>query len=850
MSIPALLNEWRNDPEVAPNIAAWRTFPERQRTAVPFPAGLHPLLKRALLRRGIDVLYTHQGQALEHILAGRHTVIATGTASGKTLCYNLPVLNRLLVDPSARALYIFPTKALAQDQKDELRGFIGGFEEGSEEGNPQQRIPVSTYDGDTPKGARTRIRRNARLVISNPDMLHSGILPHHTLWSEFFRHLHFVVIDEIHVHRGVFGSHVANVLRRLKRIADFYGSAPRFILTSATIANPGEHAERLVEDHVSLVEVDGAPRGERHLLIYNPPIVNRELGLRRSALLESVRLARDLYKHDVQTIVFGRTRRTVELILGYLRGTPTPSAHGDDEDDRIRGYRSGYLVKHRNEIERGLREGLVRTVVATNALELGIDIGGMGASVMTGYPGSVAGTWQQAGRAGRKREPSLAALISSANPLDQFLAHHPDYFFKRSPEQALINPDNLLILLQHLRCATFELPFRKGDHFGRVESDQVEELLQFLQASGEIHASGETYFWMADRYPAEKVTLRSASSDRVDLEAAEENSWKTIGHVDITSAPWMVHPQAIYLHEGLAYSVEDLDLTRNVARLRPCEVDYYTEPRTESTVSLLEISRDAPAFGATRFHGEIAVTTRVAGFQKIKWFTHEILGGGELSLPPTRLQTTGYWLSLTDQTVEGLRMEGLWTNDPNDYGPNWPLQREKARERDRFLCQICGGTEVDVSHHVHHKIPFRTFAAYEQANRLTNLVTLCSVCHRRAEQAVRIRSGLAGMAYILGNLAPLFLMCDARDIGVHFDPQSPLGEGRPTVVIYDLVPAGIGFSEHLFERHQELIARAHDLVGSCECVDGCPSCVGPAGENGENGKRETQGILGALQTTL
>jgi DEAD/DEAH box helicase domain-containing protein len=851
MSLSALLNSWCTDPNIASNIAAWRTFPTRPAQFVPFPDDLHPALLDALRARGIGALYTHQATAWQHAQAGQHLVVVTGTSSGKTLCYNLPVLDRLLRDPKARALYLFPTKALSQDQKDALRQLIVALE-----GEPTIRI--STYDGDTPAEARPTIRATACLVISNPDMLHTGVLPHHTLWADFFQHLQFVVVDEMHAYRGVFGSHVANVLRRLKRIARFYGSTPHFILTSATIANPIGLAEQLIEEPVVLVDDDGAARGARHFLIYNPPMVNRDIGLRRSVLLESVRLARGLLQHHVQTIVFAQTRRTVELILSYLRRS---LAGGEGQ---VRGYRSGYLPRQRREIERGLREGKVRVIVATNALELGIDIGDMGAAMLAGYPGTIAGTWQQAGRAGRQKEASLAALITSANPLDQFLARHPDYFFDRSPEQALINPDNLLILLGHLRCAAFELPFRVGESFGRIEGTRVAQFLQFLQEAGVLHQSGGKYFWMADQYPAGDVSLRSASPETVVLQVWDGEEWMTIGQVDHASAHWMVHPGAVYLHEGQAYLVEKLDMAQHIARLRTADVDYYTQPRRETTVQLLEKLGEAEARDGTKAYGEIAVTTQVIGFRKVKWFTHEQLGVGEVSLPPTELQTTGYWLALAEQTVERLRDLGLWSNDPNDYGPNWPAQRDRARARDGYRCQNCGASEKGGvlspvlsgteglskgrAHHVHHKTPFRAFASYQQANQLSNLVTLCPRCHRRAELAVRMRSGLSGLAFALGHLAPLFLMCDARDVGVHSDPQSPLAGGHPAVVIYDQVPAGIGFSERLFELHDELMARAYELVAACECADGCPSCVGPAGEDRLGGKQETLALLEALST--
>jgi len=886
MSLSALLSAWQTDPNIASNIAAWRTFPARPAQFVPFPDDLNSALVDAVRACGIGALYTHQAAVWQRAQAGQHPVVVTGTASGKTLCYNLPVLDRLLRDPQAHALYLFPTKALAQDQKDALRQLIVVLQENAPPFNsPGMRgespvgargaIRIATYDGDTPAEARPAIRAMARLVISNPDMLHTGVLPHHTLWADFFRHLQFVVIDEMHAYRGVFGSHVANVLRRLKRIARFYGSSPQFILTSATIANPVELAERLIEEPVVLVDDDGAARGARHFLIYNPPVVNRDLGLRRSALLESVRLSGDLLQHDVQTIVFARARRAVELILSYLRRSIPSSASGGGAggEGQVRGYRSGYLPRQRREIERGLREGRVRAVVATSALELGIDIGGVGAAVLAGYPGTIAGTWQQAGRAGRKTEASLAALVTSASPLDQFLARHPDYFFDRSPEQALINPDNLLILLRHLRCAAFELPFRAGESFGRVEEARVAEFLQFLQEAGVLHQSGDRYFWMADQYPAESVSLRSASPETVLLQARDDDEWTTIGQVDHASAHWMVHPGAVYLHEGQAYLVEELELTQHIARLQAAEVDYYTQPCRETTVRLLEKLDEVEARGGTKAHGEIAVTSQVIGFRKVKWFTQEQLGVGEVSLPPTELQTTGYWLALTEETVVRMHEQGVWTSDPNDYGPNWPAQRDRARARDGYRCQNCSvpeqggalsplslgpvlvvqdkcqrtrGSSKGRAHDVHHKIPFRAFASYRQANQLPNLVTLCPRCHHRAELTVRMRSGLAGLSFALGHLAPLFLMCDARDVGVHSDPKSPLADGQPAIVIYDQVPAGIGFSERLFELHDELMARAYELVSACECAEGCPSCVGPAGEGGLGGKRDTLAILEAL----
>jgi DEAD/DEAH box helicase domain-containing protein len=862
MSLSALLSHWRSEPTIGGNIVDWHTIPARTAQYAPIPAELHPALHRALKETGVTDLYTHQATVWDHVRSGRNPVIVTGTASGKTLAYNLPVLDHLLRNSQARALFLFPTKALAQDQLDVLqmiltRAFVDedydSFDSATDvsiANTPSFRVPLAVYDGDTPSHVRPAIRDKARLILSNPDMLHAGILPHHARWAEFFAHLKFVVIDEIHAYRGVFGSHVANVMRRLKRVAQFYGSRPQFILTSATIANPVELGERLIEEPVNLVNDDGAARGPRHFLIYNPPVVDPDLGLRRSALLESVRLVDDLLQYEIQTIVFGRARRTVEIILTYLREnlSSESSASGFEsvENKDIRGYRSGYLPRQRREIEHGLRQGRIKAVVATNALELGIDIGSMGAAVLSGYPGTIAATWQQVGRAGRGREDSLAVLVTTASPLDQFLAHHPDYFFERSPEQALINPDNLLILLDHLQCAAFELPFEYGESFGNVSSNQVTEFLQFLHQSGVIHQSGGKHFWMAEHYPAERLSLRSASANRVLLQIPQEDAWSTIGEVDIESAPWMVHPQAVYLHEAETYLVEELDLTQYIARLRPSLVDFYTRPKTDTSVQLEEIIDQSQSKGVSKAYGEITVTSQVTGYRKIKWFTHENLGEGKLDLPPSLLNTTGYWMGLNEETTRLLRETGFWNNDPNRYGPEWERQRARARARDAYRCQVCGAPENGRAHHVHHKIPFRAFESAAQANQLDNLITLCPTCHQRAEAAVRVRSGLAGLAYALGNLAPLFLMCDDRDLGVHSDPKSSLADGNPVVLIYDRIPAGIGFSQRLYELHETLINRAFDLVNDCECVDGCPSCVGPGGENGSGGKRETLALLQAL----
>ncbi|MGB8213037.1 MAG: DEAD/DEAH box helicase [Anaerolineales bacterium] len=874
MTFSALLSQWQTDPATAPNLPVWQATPARPADLLPFPADLPLVLAKALARRGVQALYSHQAQAWESARRGENVVLATGTASGKTLAYNLPVLAAWLEHPDTRTLYLFPTKALTQDQFSSLTALQSSIQSSQ----PSIIFTKSAiYDGDTPPSRRAGIRKNANLLFTNPDMLHTGILPHHTNWADFFKDLRFVIIDEMHTYRGVFGSHFANVLRRLKRVAAFYGASPQFILTSATIGNPQELAGRLIEAPVTLIDRDGSSRGPRHFLIFNPPVLDEALGLRKSALLEAVRLSQELNAQGVQHVVFARSRRSVEIILKYLQeqgkqvsgnqafrhlGTKISSPMSPDPLNSIRGYRSGYLPSQRRAIEKGLRDGTVRAVVATNALELGMDIGGLAAAVLAGYPGSIASLWQQAGRAGRGDDPALAILIASASPLDQFLAHHPDYFFGRSPEQALVNPDHMLILLNHLRCAMFELPFRKGETFGSLPAATVQEYLDFLVTSQEAHLSQGQYFWMADAYPGAAVSLRSASPQNVILQVQDGGVPWSLGEVDLASAPWMVHPHAVYLHEGQQYFVEDLDLAKGVATLIPVSLDYYTEPQRQTEVKILTMVEQTELTSGPssaqqemggkgdvgqKGWGELQVTLHVAGFKKLRWFTRENLGQEPLDLPPSEFQTTGYWLAISEGTVDRLRASGAWNSDPNDYGPGWNLLREAVRRRDGYRCQVCGLPEKERQHDVHHKQPFRGFASAAEANRMENLITLCPSCHRKAEQNVRMRSGLAGLGSLLGQLAPLFLMCDPGDLGLHTD-ASPATLGRPGLVIYDDVPGGIGFSQKLFELHDELLRRALELVQACPCQAGCPSCVGPGGENGAGGKAETLELLKQLQT--
>ncbi|MFQ6014403.1 MAG: DEAD/DEAH box helicase [Anaerolineae bacterium] len=838
MSLGRVLDEMRADPRLMNCVTAWHRLPAKPGCYADFPSALHPRLIEALGRRGIERLYSHQASAVDAVLSGQNVVVVTPTASGKTLCYNLPVLNAMVRTPTARALYLFPTKALAQDQLAELHRMIEAL---------ATRIRAYTYDGDTPAPARRSIRASGQIIVTNPDMLHTGILPHHTKWLHLFSELKYVVIDEVHGYRGVFGSHLTNVIRRLKRVCRFYGSRPQFICCSATIANPAELAERLIEEEVVLIDNDGSPKGKKHFIFYNPPLVDRELGIRRSAILEARGLVNRFLESDVQTIVFTRARLTTEVLLTYLQ---------DDAGDRgrkqlsVRGYRGGYLPRERREIERGLREGKVRGVVATNALELGVDIGELSACVMTGYPGTIASAWQQAGRAGRRAETSTAMLVATAGPLDQYVVTHPDYFFEQSPEHGLINPDNLIILLNHIKCAAFELPFAEGEGFGNLTPQATAEVLNFLAEEEVLYHSGGTWYWMSETYPAEDISLRTVAPDNFVIVDRTAES-RVIGQVDRQSAIWLIHPEAIYLHQGQQYHVDELDWEGRWAYVRRVAVGYYTEAQLTVEISVLDVTAQEREGGALKAHGQVMVTTKATGFNKIKLYTHENLGQGEIDLPEQEMQTTAYWLSLPQETVDRLRDEGLWRGDTIDYGPDWLGQRRRTRQRDRFTCQRCGAVETDREHDVHHLVPFRQFGyvpgkneKYKEANALTNLVTLCHTCHGQAELSRRTRSGLAGLANLLGTVAPLYLMCDPRDIGLATEPRSRF-TGQPTIFIYDKVPAGVGFSQALYGLHAELLKRAEELIQDCPCTSGCPSCVGPASEIGDGGKEHTRALIRA-----
>ncbi len=738
------------DPEVAPLLAAQRTLAERAPRFAPWPSEIDPRLVEALRGRGVEALFTHQASAYEHVRAGRNVTVVTPTASGKTLCYNLPVLDAVARDPSARALYLFPTKALAADQLHELQGLAEAAGIG---------LKTSTYDGDTPATVRSVVRTAGQVVITNPDMLHAAILPHHTKWFKLFENLRYVVIDELHTYRGLFGSHVANVIRRLRRVCRHYGADPIFICASATIANPRELAERLIEAPVSLVDESGAPGGRRHVAIINPPLLNRELGLRGSSLLTAQRLAARLVRDGVQTIVFARSRTAVEVLTSYLREA-IPAAPGSPSP--IQGYRGGYLPNERREIEAGLRTGRVRCVVATNALELGIDIGGLDAAISVGYPGTIASTWQQMGRAGRRSGTSLSILVASSAPIDQFLAAHPDYFFDRTPEHGLVNPDNLHLLLDHLKASAFELPIPGGERFG---IDETPTLLEVLGEDGFLQrADDERYYWSHENFPASSFSLRSAAQENVVIIDTAGDRHRVIGEVDLFAAPMLVHEQAIYLHRGRQFHVDRLDWDERKAYVRPVDVDYYTDADLGVTLKVLDVLDESG--DRLRQRGEVMVAWHATLFKKIKFHTHENVGWGPINLPEQQMHTAAFWQVLPAPVVA------------------------------RFDRETLDGA-------------------------------------------------LIGLARLARNTAPLMLMCDAHDLGVHCQAQAPF-TGRPTLFLYDTVPGGVGLAERLYQLADQLIEACRALVADCPCDDGCPSCVGPVAEVGAAGKSACRLLLDAL----
>jgi DEAD/DEAH box helicase domain-containing protein len=762
-------------------ITATRHFPARPAVLAPFPASLDPRLGEALRARGVTDLYSHQARVWDVVDAGDNAVVVTPTASGKTLCYNLPVLQALLHQPDARMLYLFPTKALAQDQLAELEQLAKQLPE----------LKMFTYDGDTPQDARRAVRARANLVLTNPDMLHSGILPHHTKWAALFQNLRFVVIDELHAYRGVFGSHLANVLRRLRRICRHYGSAPQFIMASATIANPAEHASAITGTRVIEVAQSGAPTGDKLFVCYNPPVVNPELGIRAPYLGESAHLALRFLRERIPTIVFAQSRLSTEVLLTAIKAGV---ADKTGDSGIVRGYRGGYLPTRRRAVEQGLREGEVLGVVSTNALELGVDIGHLDVAVLAGYPGTIASLWQQAGRAGRRTEPSAAILVASSAPLDQFMMTHPDYLFGTSPEHARINPDNPFILVNHLKCATFEHPFEDGERFGERD---VRRELAALEEAGLLHRAGTRWHWANETYPADHISLRTVTTDNflvIDTTSRDEKQTKRrqiIAEVDWGSAFATIYPKAIYLVESDPYEVQELHFREDeekVAYVKRVHVDYFTDAVSAKGVWILRRLDDRfrPAWIAEQ--GEVLVAEKVVGFKKIKMSTLENVGSGEVELPQQEMQTTSVWVTLPP-------------------------------------------------------------------------AALASISPSREE----LIDGLRGVAHLLHHLAPIFLLCDVRDLGSWLGDTTPAEAGKtvatrestrrrlldaetfnPTIYLYDAHAGGIGLAERLFEVLPELVQHARKTLRACPCAWGCPSCVGPVNEVGRRAKATAGAILDLL----
>ena len=753
MNLEQLLEQLKHNERVAKNVTCWAQIPSREAVYEEFPKDIDIRIKNALKSKGIYKLYSHQASAVSEVGRGKNIVVVTPTASGKTLCYNIPVLDAIVKDEESRALFIFPTKALAQDQLAELHGLI--TEAGVE-------IKTYTYDGDTPQSARKAIRQAGHIVVTNPDMLHSGILPHHTKWTKLFENLKYIVIDEVHHYRGVFGSHMANVMRRLKRICDFYGSNPQFICCSATIANPGELSGRIIGSDVEVIDNNGAPSGEKHIIFYNPPVVNRELGIRRSSSLETKYLAEIFIRNLIQTIVFTRSRLNVEVLVTYLKDIFRKSTKNKNS---IRGYRGGYLPNQRREIERGMRNGEITGIVATNALELGIDIGSLESCIMCGYPGTIASTWQQAGRAGRKTGISAAILVASSSPIDQYIITNPDYFFEKSPENGLINPDNLVILYNHIKCAAFELPFTDKEKFG---VDTTPEILAYMEEARILRHVGNRWYWMSEVFPADEISLRSASNENFIIIDTSYPDRRVIGECCRFSAPMLLHEEAIYIHEGQQYQVEKLDFEEKKAYVKMVDVDYYTDANLAVDLKVIDVFREETGNDIIKSCGEVMVSSLVTIFKKIKFYTHENIGSGPVNLPETSMHTTSYWVSFPEKAPEGI----------------------------------------------------------SQTN---------------------IQNGLLGLSNVLSNAAPIYLMCDPRDISVVYQVKSSFTQ-KPTIYIYDNYPGGVGFSNKLFEIHKEIFGTAKRMIENCDCESGCPSCVGPLNEfsGSDNPKKTTLMLIGII----
>jgi DEAD/DEAH box helicase domain-containing protein len=737
-------------------------IPSREGRFAALPPELDGRLAAALRRRGVDRLYTHQREAWDAARAGRSFVVVTPTASGKTLCYNLPVLHAALTERT-KALYLFPTKALSQDQVAEIVELnqAGGL-----------GVRAYTFDGDTPGDARKAVRTRGDIVVSNPDMLHQGILPHHTKWAQFFEGLRYVVIDEMHSYRGVLGSHVANVLRRLRRVCRFYGADPVFIFASATIANPGELAERLVGQPVQAITESGAPQGERQLLLWNPPVINPDLGIRASARSQATRVARLATRMGLKNIVFARTRLMVEVLTKYLKDVFDKDPR---KPPRVAAYRGGYLPTERRATERRLRAGDLDCVVATSALELGVDIGALDVCVLNGYPGTIAGTWQRLGRAGRRNRTSLGVLVASSEPLDQYIVRNPEFFLGASPEHARIDPDQLLILLDHVRCAAFELPFRTGEAFGGTTAPTA-ELLAYLQEEGVLHAEGDQWYWIADSYPANAVSLRSVAEGNFTVIDTTGGGQNVIAEVDFSSAPMTLYEGAIYMVQASPWQVEHLDWEGRKAFVTRTRADYYTDAIDYTKLKILADFERAGQGGGEAAHGEVHLVRRIAGYKKIRYYTHENVGYGNINLPDQEMHTTAAW----------------WQLAPGLLDERFPGRQQAL---DGFL---------GAAYAMHHVAALRMMSEPRDLGR--------AVGDGDARWFATVGSNGRGQmrSFEGGELSP-----------------ETEGRFRPAVFLYDNYPGGVGLSAPLFDQRQAVVEQAHALIEHCGCRWGCPACIGP-----------------------
>lgn len=736
-----------------------------------YPENLANEVKIVYKNKGIDKLFSHQAEAIRQVLDGQHVVVSTPTASGKTLIYNAVTLDAVTRDPSARSLYLFPTKALSQDQLAEL------FELNKLMGD---KLGLFTYDGDTPQSTRQAIRKKAQIVLTNPYMLHSGILPHHTKWVNLFENLKYVIIDELHYYTGVFGSHMGNIMRRLKRICRFYGSNPIFIMSSATISNPGELAEKIIEETVSVIDKNGAPRGDKYLVFFNPPVVNKELGIRRSYVAVARQVAGILLRNGLQVITFANSRLITEVLVKYLKNDFEKNV---TDSGKIRGYRGGYLPLKRREIEQGLRNGEIQGVVSTNALELGIDIGSLDATVLASYPGTIASTWQRIGRAGRRAGKAIGVLVSSSSPVDQFIVNHPEYFTGKSPEVGRVNPDNLAILMEHIKCASFELPFVKSESFG---SENLVEILNYLAENKILFQNQDKWFWTEQGYPADAVSINRVSSDNFVVVDRTEGE-KVIAEVDFSSALETLHPKAIYMLESEQYVVEDFDYENRKAFVRRSNADYYTDAITYTKIAVLDIFDQTRGENYDFFHGDVHVFSQVVGFKKLKFYTNENVGAGDLQLPQQEMHSTAFWI-----TIKGYLLD-----------------------------------TVQVS--TEEKIEAISGIAYLMRH-ICAVMLMCDV----KDLGVAVEDNIT--------------KTDINPRTANWGERQNLisREFEPNIYIYDSYPNGIGFSEVLFERAVEVFEKVLDAIKHCNCERGCPSCVGPPIRSNDNLKDASRFIISLL----